>query len=57
MERKKMEKKPFEPPAIARITMLVKETVLGNCKTNPDDMSGKGGMGCTSGGCKFDFGS
>ena len=57
MERKKMEKKPFEPPAIARIAMLVEETVLGACKVSVGDGTGSSNMGCNTGGCKFTQGS
>ena len=53
-------KRPYEPPVIGRIKIMVEESVMGPCKVFPGDTQGKVGTGqptCGGNACKNVFGS
>ena len=50
-------KRPYEPPVIGRIVMIVEESLMTPCKVTNGDPAGTGNKTCGHNQCKVTFGS
>jgi len=52
-----MVKKNYVKPAVKKVKLMIEETLLAQCKTSAGDARGRGGRGCSAGGCRGTYGS